>query len=86
MSNYEENLKTIKEALDFAFLIAKQRDDLVKERDNLSKSLFEALLTCEKLRKDLKETKKKYSNEVSLVKKLAEENAELKTKLYPFKS
>ena len=86
MSKHAENLKTIKEALDFALLIAKQRDDLVKERDNLSKSLFEALLTCEKLGKDLKETKKKYSNEVSLVKKLAEENAELKTKLYPFKS
>ena len=58
MSNYEENLKTIKEALDFAALIVKQRDDLIKERDNLSKSLFEALLTCEKLRSDLKKTQK----------------------------
>ena len=58
MSSYAETLKTIKEAIDFAALIVKQRDDLIKERDNLSKSLFEALLTCEKLKKDLKETKK----------------------------
>jgi len=58
MSKHAENLKTIKEALDFAALIVKQRDDLIKERDNLSKSLFEALLTCEKLKKDLKQAKK----------------------------
>lgn len=37
------------------------------------------------LRFEHEKLEEKYLNEVSLVKKLAEENAELKTKLYPFK-
>ena len=59
---------------------------LAQEYDKLQEKYKSLAADYYDLSREYKKLEEKYLNEVSLVKKLAEENAELNTKLYPFKS
>ena len=59
---------------------------LVQEYDKLLKQYNALAADYYDLSREYKKLEEKYLNEVSLVKKLAEQNAELNTKLYPYKS
>lgn len=61
-------------------------DHLVEKYEDLQEKYKSLAADHYNLRFEHEKLEEKYLKEVSLVKKLAEENAELKTKLYPFKS
>lgn len=60
-------------------------DHLEEKYENLQEKYKSLAADYHDLHFEHEKLEEKYLKEVSLVKKLAEENAELKTKLYPYK-